>query len=111
MNADKIIRFYIERQKIELVNRFPIEQSSVRKITAQLLQHPIVIFRLPHQSAIILQKIVFVIARNTIHIRHGKQKLCEADTLWPLIDDIAQHIQLVFVAESDFIEQTAKQIE
>lgn len=50
-----------------------------------------------------------MIACNAIHVRHGKQKFCETDTVRSFIDDIAQHIQLVFVAESDFIEQTAKQ--
>ena len=110
MNADKVIRFYIERQKIEFVNRFPIEQSSVRKIITQFLQYPILIFRLPHQSAVILQEIVFMIARNAIHIRHGKQKFSETDAVRSFVDNIPQHIQLVFVAKFDFFEQSAKQI-
>ena len=110
MHADKFVCFYIKWKQIEPIHRFPIEKGSVRKISSQLLQNPIVIFRLLHQSTVKFQKIVFVIASDTINVRHRKQQLCQTNTVRSFVDDISQHIELISAAESDLIQQPAEQI-
>lgn len=110
VNADEVLRLDVVRQGFQSVYRFPIEQMPVRKIGAQPLQHRVVVLSLRHERAVVLQKIVLVIARDAAYARHGKQQLGETDAVPPLVDDVAHHIQLIPAAKAYLVEQPAKEI-
>src|SRR5699024_1738904 len=68
------------------------------------------IFRAAHQCAIVLQKVVLVIAGDADRIRHRKQKSGKPNAVRALVDDVAEHIQLVPAAKLDLVKQAAEQV-
>ena len=97
------------REPLHLVHRLPIEESAVRKTAAQPFEHGVIVAGVPHEAAVIFQKIILMIARDAICVRHREQKPQKAHALGSLVDDIPQHIERIPAAKADLFQKAAEE--
>ena len=111
MNAEKVVRLVKIRERFQPVHRVPIEQIAfVGEIPLELFQDERKIARVPHERPIILQEVVFMIARKEHCVLHGKEELQKAHGMPPFFDHVPAGDERIAARELHFLHEPQKEL-
>ena len=111
VHADELLLLDIQRQRLQLIHRVPVEQPPVAlKPAAQVFEQAVEIgWRMFHHRPIVREKAVFVIAEYAPHVGRVEQKLQQVHAFVALIDHIAADVQRIGIAKFYFIQKAHAQ--